>query len=168
MRILSCIVTVIFCLGVGNLSADQTSVKDEIKNHTETSTKVVPQVSQLPKSAPQLMGQNPGDNMLNVTVGLLAVLTIIIVIAWVVKRFGQFSLNASGQLRILGGLQVGAKERVLLLQVGKQQLLVGVTAGNIRTLCVLNEPLAVTENRIDGNQPFAARLVAAIRSRAQV
>ena len=75
------------------------------------------------------------------TLGLLLVLALIAAVAWVLKRSGRFQTTAGGGLRILGGLSMGPRERVVLLQVGDTQLLVGVAPGRVQTLHVLNEPL---------------------------
>jgi flagellar protein FliO/FliZ len=112
-------------------------------------------------NAPQAAVHISSGNALNVTVGLAAIIIIIGALAWFIKRFGNFSVTANGQLRILGGLHVGSRERVVLLQVGKQQLLVGVTANCIQTLCVLDELLPVCAGD-DNNQTFAVRLMAAV------
>jgi flagellar protein FliO/FliZ len=80
------------------------------------------------------------------TLGMLLVLGLILGIAWVLKRTGRFQMAAGGGLRILGGLSMGARERVVLLQVGETQLLVGVAPGRVQTLHVLDEPLAERRN----------------------
>jgi flagellar protein FliO/FliZ len=75
------------------------------------------------------------------TLGMLLVLALIAAIAWLLKRTGRFQMSAGGGLRILGGLSMGARERVVLLQVGETQLLVGVAPGRVQTLHVLEQPL---------------------------
>ncbi len=73
--------------------------------------------------------------------GLFVVLFLIIASAWLFKRFGRWQGGYTDQLKIVGGLAVGARERIVLVQVGEQQLLIGIAPGNIRTLHVLDEPL---------------------------
>jgi len=75
------------------------------------------------------------------TLGMVLVLGLIISIAWLLKRSGRFQMAAGGGLRVLGGLSMGARERVVLLQVGETQLLVGVAPGRVQTLHVLDKPL---------------------------
>jgi flagellar protein FliO/FliZ len=89
------------------------------------------------------LGQDPMvmTSLWQLTLGLLLVLGLIIAIAWVLKRSGRLQMAAGGGLRILGGLSMGTRERVVLLQVGDTQLLVGVAPGRVQTLHVLNEPL---------------------------
>lgn len=75
------------------------------------------------------------------TLGMLLVLGLILAIAWLLKRSGRFQTGAGGGLRILGGLSMGARERVVLIQAGETQLLLGVAPGRVQTLHVLDQPL---------------------------
>ena len=75
------------------------------------------------------------------TLGLLFVLALIVGTAWIVKRSGKFHMAAGGGLRILGGLSMGSRERVVLIQAGDTQLLLGVAPGRVQTLHVLDKPL---------------------------
>jgi len=75
------------------------------------------------------------------TLGMVAVLGLILGIAWLLKRSGRFQMAAGGGLRVLGGLSMGTRERVVLVQVGETQLLLGVAPGRVQTLHVLEQPL---------------------------
>ena len=57
---------------------------------------------------------------------------------------------------------MGPRERVVLLQVGNAQLLLGVTPGRIQSLHVLDEPVSEYEINADASG-FAGRLAAAIK-----
>jgi flagellar protein FliO/FliZ len=98
----------------------------------------------------------PGASLIQVTLGLVLVLVLIITAAWVLRRVVQFNVPA-GALKVLGGLSMGARERVVLLQVGKEQLLIGVAPGQIRTLHVLQEPVEASPAHGHAGG-FAARL----------
>jgi flagellar protein FliO/FliZ len=80
------------------------------------------------------------------TLGMLLVLGLIVAVAWLLKRSGRLQTAAGGGLRILGGLSMGTRERVVLLQVGDTQLLVGVAPGRVQTLHVLDKPLESTHS----------------------
>lgn len=71
---------------------------------------------------------------------LLVVLGLIFFLGWLLKRVQGVRSGGSASLRVHGGLQVGAKERVLLIEAAGQHLLIGVTAGGISTLHVYAEP----------------------------
>ena len=69
--------------------------------------------------------------------GLLVILLVIFIGAWLFKRYGQLPTLGKGLIRVLGGVSVGPRERVMLLEVENTRLLVGVAPGQIRTLHVL-------------------------------
>ena len=76
-------------------------------------------------------------------VGLILVLGLILGLAWLLKRLpgAGLGLRATDQLRVVTSLSIGTKERLLVVEVGGEQLLIGVTAGAINTLHRLPEPL---------------------------
>ncbi len=99
--------------------------------------------------------------VLHVVVGLVIVLLLIGLVAWIVRHSGRLQPGVSGEMRILAGLSMGPRERVVLLQVGPTQLLVGVAPGRIETLHVLDKPLPVPA-RPAGSGSFAEQLAALI------
>ncbi len=101
---------------------------------------------------------------LGVSLGLFFILLLIFSMAWFMKKMGYSNLTGQGQLKILATLNLGQKEKIALIQVGKQQLLVGMTATHINTLHVLDESIDEAEinssNKIShaGKHPFADKL----------
>lgn len=89
------------------------------------------------------------------TVGLLIVLFIIIAIAWIAKRFLNIQQVAGSQIKILGGVSMGTRERLVLIEVGHEQIIVGVTPGSIQKIHVLKEPLEHTTSSTDTSPVFA-------------
>jgi len=85
-------------------------------------------------------------SLLQVLLGLVVVLALIAGAAWASRRLNRLRLGAAGSgLRVLGGLAVGARERVVLVEVGGTQLLLGVAPGRVQALHVLATPLALPE-----------------------
>ena len=101
--------------------------------------------------------------MAQVVLGLLFVIAMIVGVAWLTRRFGNFQTDASGALRVLGGLSMGPRERVVLVQVGDKQLLLGVAPGRVSTLHVLDKPLALVTPTGPANDSFAARLASLLK-----
>jgi flagellar protein FliO/FliZ len=99
-------------------------------------------------------------NLLQLSFGLLVVLAAIVGSAWLLRRYGRLQSGAEGALRIIGGLSMGPRERVVLLQVGTQQLLLGVAPGRIQTLHVLDEP--VMDAKSPTPSAFVEKLTAAL------
>lgn len=77
------------------------------------------------------------EDALHWTLGLLVVLAIFFLCAWGMRRLSGTNAGAAEKMRIVGGLSLGMRERVVLVQVGKKQLVLGVTPGRIDTLHVL-------------------------------
>jgi flagellar protein FliO/FliZ len=100
---------------------------------------------QQPSYAASHAGQTsavPGAaSLAQVTLSLVLVLAAIFAAAWVVRRLRNFGKLGPGAIEILADVAVGAKERAVLVQVGRQQLLLGVAPGRVNTLHVLTEPV---------------------------
>jgi flagellar protein FliO/FliZ len=95
-----------------------------------------------PFAAPQVAEHAPvssAGNLAQVTVSLLLVLGAVFLAAWVVRKLRGLGSVRSDVIKIIADLPLGTKERAVLIQVGSQQLLLGVTAGQINTLHVLAE-----------------------------
>ncbi|HEU0276375.1 MAG TPA: flagellar biosynthetic protein FliO [Rhodanobacteraceae bacterium] len=92
-------------------------------------------------AAPMATGVGLGE-VLRVVVSLAAVLALVIGVGWLTRRAQGRVGPAGRRLRCIESLTVGNKQRVLLIQVGTQQVLVGASAGGLTTLEVLAEPVA--------------------------
>jgi len=101
----------------------------------------IPPVQTLVNDAPQV-GKHVMANMnaSSMILSLLMVLALIIVSAFVLKRF-NIAQQGNNQLSVVTSLSLGAKERVVVVQVGDKQLLLGVTAQQVTLLEALAEPL---------------------------
>lgn len=104
-----------------------------------------------------------GAGLAKMGLGLFAVVFLIVGMAWVMRRMGGMPGTATGTLRVLGGLSMGTRERVVLIQVGETQLLLGVAPGRVQTLHVLDQPIATTETTKSNKNSFAASLGAALQ-----
>lgn len=87
------------------------------------------------------------------TIGLLIVLGIFFLCVWGMRRLSGIGAGSTEKMRIVGGLSLGMRERVVLVQVGKKQLVLGVTPGRIDTLHVLEG-----EDCLSREEPPASRM----------
>lgn len=78
------------------------------------------------------------ESLLQTTGGLLLILFLIIGGAWLFKRYGSLPMGGKGVVRVVGGASVGARERVVVVEVENRRLLLGVAPGQVRTLCELS------------------------------
>jgi len=80
-------------------------------------------------------------NLLQTIFGLLLVLALIVAMAWLMKRSQQWHGIGQQQFKVIAALPLGPREKAVLLQVGEQQLLLGVTPQNVNLLSALEQPL---------------------------
>jgi flagellar protein FliO/FliZ len=100
-----------------------------------------------PFAAPQVADAAPtstAGGLAQVTFSLLLVLAAVFAAAWLVRRLRGFGKFGAGAVEVVADVALGTKERAVLVQVGKQQLLLGVAPGRVTTLHVLPEPVEVT------------------------
>lgn len=105
-----------------------------------------------------------GAGLAQLFLGLMLVLALIAVSAWLLRRFNRLHGAVGGGLKVIGGLSMGTRERLVLVQVGDTQLLIGVAPGRVQTLHVLEQPIetGAAETAPGG---FAGRLQAVLRER---
>jgi len=106
-------------------------------------------------------------DVLNWAAGLLVVLAVFFLCIYVLRKMGGSTLSRNQRLRVLTGLSLGVREKVIVLQVGNKQLVLAVTPGRIETLHVLEgedclddeKKTAATEN----NGLFAKKLTQVLK-----
>jgi len=81
---------------------------------------------------------SPTGSLPHMMGALLAVLGLIFVLAWLLRRVQNMRPTSAGSLSVQGGLQVGARERVLWVRAGETHLLIGVAPGRVQTLHVFD------------------------------
>lgn len=93
---------------------------------------------------------------------LVLVLALIVGLAWLLKRLPGGGLHQAEGLRVVASIPLGSRERAAVVQVGGEQLLVGIGTGGVRTLHVLPEPLPAAGATGSGQRPLPdfARLLA--------
>lgn len=90
---------------------------------------------------------------------LVLVVGLILGLAWLARRIPGLGGTGAGHpgLRIVGALALGPRDRLVVVDVGGTQLLLGVGAGGTRTLHTLDQPLPDTPARAT---PAFAQLLA--------
>lgn len=90
----------------------------------------------LPMTAYAAVPKDPlsTGNLLSVFLGLTFVVALLLAAAWMIRRFQQVQAPREGALQVTAQLSLGLKERVVLLRVGDENVLIGCTPGSIRAL----------------------------------
>jgi flagellar protein FliO/FliZ len=92
--------------------------------------------------------------------GLLLVLGLIFFLAWLLRRVQQAGPAGKGQvIEIVGSRALGPRDRLMLVQVGNEQILLGLSPGTITALHVLKEPIEVPTTTESATPEFAQHLL---------
>lgn len=102
------------------------------------------------------------------SLALITVLGLFLLSAWGFKQLQAGTNQQAHKMRITDTISLGLREKILLLQVGKKQLVLGITPGRIETLLVLEgDDCLVRDNREDlmSRSGFSQKLMQAIKAR---
>ncbi|MBC2690788.1 flagellar biosynthetic protein FliO [Pseudomonas kielensis] len=109
-------------------------------------------------AAPAVGGGVAGQ-LTQLVLGLLLVLGLIFFLAWLLRRVQQAGPAGKGQvIELIGSRALGPRDRLVLVQVGNEQILLGLTPGTISALHVLKEPVQVPGTE-QATPEFAQRLM---------
>ncbi|MFT2091385.1 flagellar biosynthetic protein FliO [Paraglaciecola sp. 2405UD69-4] len=97
---------------------------------------------------------NP-TSIVSIFLSLLLVVGVVFVVAFLMRRF-NVTQSGSSDLKVVASMMAGTRERVMVIEVGNEQHLVGVTAHNINHLAKLEVPLA--NDSATGNDNFKDKL----------
>jgi len=109
---------------------------------------------------------SPTGGVLKMVLGLAVVLAVMALVTWVLKRMMPGVGSQQSAVRIVGGVSVGSRERVVVLEVAGRWLVVGVAPGQVNAIANLevdaaqlseNLPAAGVANSVNlnGNLPNA-------------
>ncbi|WP_454255329.1 flagellar biosynthetic protein FliO [Pseudomonas sp. Marseille-Q8238] len=108
--------------------------------------------------ATPLATSNIGGQLVQLLLGLLLVIGLIFVLAWVMRRVQQIGPRSGQVIKLVASQALGPRDRLLLVEVGGEQLLLGLSAGRITPLHVLKEPVVSTDSQ-PATPEFAQRLM---------
>ena len=80
---------------------------------------------------------SPTTGLLQILLGLIAVLALMGVTAWLFKKMGPVNTGNKISVKVVGGVSVGNRERIMVVEVADQWIVVGVTANQINTLSTM-------------------------------
>ena len=91
--------------------------------------------------APQVVMPGPATpgagSLLQTILALVLVLSLLLGMAWVLKRFGPRGMGSSANLRLVGALNIGGRERIMVVEVGDQWIVVGASPGRVNALATM-------------------------------
>jgi flagellar protein FliO/FliZ len=109
----------------------------------------------------------PMADMWQVVLALALVVATIIAAAWLMRRLNPGAMAGTGAMKIVAALSVGPRERLMLIDIGGRQLLLGITPTQINTLESFDQPVVTASGSPSQVSEFGARLMHAIRSKRE-
>ncbi|MFZ6644662.1 flagellar biosynthetic protein FliO [Undibacterium sp. TJN25] len=95
---------------------------------------------------------SPTTGLLQIFLGLIAVLALMAVAAWSFKKIGPAVSGNKVPVKVVGGVSVGNRERIMVVEVADQWIVVGVTATQINTLSTMPRQASLADQQ-DDTQP---------------
>lgn len=113
--------------------------------------------------SPSTLAAAPGSQLDWATTfgSLVFVVAFILLLAWLLKRMRVPALINQKGLSVVRQIAVGHRERIVIVQAGEEQFLVGVTPQSIQLISKLDKPLSQEEM---ANGPFASQLTQLLKN----
>lgn len=118
---------------------------------------------------------SPLSELPTVVLTLFLLIVGIFTLAWLARKYGTFGLTKGNRIEVKSSIPVGSRERVSLIVVDGQKLLIGVTGQQVSLLHTfdgIDDEQLVTSNSLDANSSqqtkslFAEKLKAAMQKGA--
>lgn len=97
------------------------------------------------------------SELLGMGVSMLIVVAAILVLGWFYSRSRFAGSGASDIINVVATRALGPKERLMVVEVADQQLLIGMTSTSVQTLHVFDTPIEIATEE-PASSGFAARL----------
>lgn len=110
------------------------------------------------KAATPMAGSDIAGQLGQLLLGLLLVIGLIFLLAWLLRRMQQLAPRGNQVIKLLATQALGPRDRLVLVQVGSEQILLGLSAGRITPLHVLKEPVHLPDAEL-ATPEFAQRLM---------
>lgn len=110
------------------------------------------------------MGSPASSGALQAIVGLVAVLALMGALSWLVKKIGLARGMGNSPVKIIGGVSVGGRERVIVVEAGDQWIVLGVAPGRVNALTTMprRDDLSAIQNA-EAASLFRLRLMQGIQ-----
>jgi flagellar protein FliO/FliZ len=100
--------------------------------------------------------------VLSVVGGLISVIAAILLVSFLYSRMKAPRLGGDAVIKIIASQALGAKERIVLVEIANTQLVIGTTTSQVQTLHVFDEPVVNAREERSGFN-FAERLKLILR-----
>ncbi|MDJ0709930.1 MAG: flagellar biosynthetic protein FliO [Woeseiaceae bacterium] len=102
-----------------------------------------------------------GGDILSLGLSLIIVVCVIVALGWFYSRSRFVSGGGADLITVVATRALGPRERLMVVEVADQQILIGMTSTSASTLHVLEKPLEAPA-RTTASGTFASRLKSAL------
>ncbi len=99
--------------------------------------------------------------------GLIVVLGLLLGTLWLLKRISQPNGPVAGLMRVVAGVSVGPRERVVILELGNSWLVLGVSPGQVSTLAEIPRQEVPTSSQTLAGGDFSSWLKRVVQQRGK-
>ncbi len=97
----------------------------------------------------------PAGTFLQAMAALGLIVALLVAAAWLARKISGGKGFGQGGMKVVGGVALGPRERIVLVEVGDTWLVVGIVPGQIRTLHTLPRGIAPDGGDSTADRPFA-------------
>lgn len=111
------------------------------------------------KTVQQLPEVDPisSSYLIKLIVGLIFILLLILALGWLIKKTQLTQHSQNGLIKIISAISVGQRDRIALIQVGEEQILIGLTPGRMQKLHTLKSAIDLPQEETTNPQQFAQK-----------
>ena len=121
----------------GLVQARQTAAVTASAPQQAAVTAPVARPAAAPAATVQPFAGPAAGSLLQTIFALCLVLGLLALLAWALKRYGPKAAGGSAHIRMVGGLNLGGRERIIVVEVGDQWIVVGASPGRVNALATM-------------------------------
>lgn len=133
-----------------------------------TTEPAVPAAGPAPSAAPGVTvpsvtmpaGSSTGS-LLQTLFALIVVLAVLGALAWFLKRYAPKVGGGNANMRVVGALNLGGRERIVVVEIGNEWIVVGASPGRINALATMPRQAGPNDDDGGANAALAAHSPAA-------
>lgn len=116
----------------------------------------LPLFAQAGESTPAAVGVGIGaGSIVQAMLALLLIIGLLVATAWLARKVSGGKVFGQAGLSVIGGVALGPRERLVLVEVGDTWLVIGIVPGQIRTLHSLPKGSVLPGDKDNAEDKFA-------------
>ncbi|ODS22998.1 flagellar biosynthetic protein FliO [Candidatus Endobugula sertula] len=91
---------------------------------------------------------NHATSLIEVFLSLIFVVILIFLLAWFIKRAGYSGVHINSSMKIKSCLPLSTKEKILIVEIGDEQMVIAVAPGFVGLIKSLEKPIDFNEEGV--------------------